>query len=118
MEGIRGQDIRVILSLKQGKPLLLRINSQEWGYYRLCTYFIIAVVRKYIPPNRNCAHFWSVIFFTGRGFGHLSVAQCDGIFIEANLNGTILDTDVIPISDKPIFDSELMWESDKKLLRR
>ena len=58
------------------------------------------------------------IFFTGRGFGHLSVAQSDGIFIEANLNGTILDTDVIPISDKPIFDSELMWESDKKLLRR
>jgi len=27
MEGIRGQDIRVILSLKQGKPLLFRINS-------------------------------------------------------------------------------------------
>jgi hypothetical protein len=46
------------------------------------------------------------------------VAQSDGIFIEANLNGTVLDTDVIPISDKPTFDSELMWESDKKLLRR
>lgn len=46
MEGIRGQDIRVILSLKQGKPLLLGINSQEWGYYRLCTYFIIGVVRN------------------------------------------------------------------------
>lgn len=46
------------------------------------------------------------------------MAQSDGIFIEANLNGTILDTDVIPIGDKPVFDSELMWESDKKLLRR
>lgn len=57
-------------------------------------------------------------FLTGRGFDHLSVAQSDGIFIEANLNGTVLDTDIIPISEKPVFDSELMWESDKKLLRR
>ena len=46
------------------------------------------------------------------------MGQSDGIFIEANLNGAVLDTDVIPVSDKPIFDSELMWESDKKLLRR
>jgi len=123
MEGIRGQEIRVILSLKQGRPLLLRINSgmrlsfMPILYYRCC--------EKYIPPNRNWAHFWRLLkkcnihfFFTGRGFGHLRVAQSYGIFIEANLNGTVLDTDVIPISDKPIFDSELMWESDKKLLRR
>jgi hypothetical protein len=46
------------------------------------------------------------------------VTPSSGIFIEANLNGAILDTDVVPITEKPIFDSELMWELDKKMLKR
>jgi len=56
--------------------------------------------------------------FIGRGFSHFKLAAGDGIFIEATLNGTILDTDVVPITEEPIFDAELMWESDKKTLRR
>ncbi|PNF32420.1 hypothetical protein B7P43_G04890 [Cryptotermes secundus] len=71
MEEINGQDICVILSLKQG-----------------------------------------------RNFGHLNVTPSEGIFIEATLNGAILDTDVVQITEKPIFDSELMWELDKKMLKR
>jgi hypothetical protein len=57
-------------------------------------------------------------FLSGRNFGHLNLTPSDGIFIEATLNGAILDTDVVPIAEKPVFDSELMWELDKKMLKR
>lgn len=58
------------------------------------------------------------LFLSGRNFGHLNVTPSEGIFIEATLNGAILDTDVVQITEKPIFDSELMWELDKKMLKR
>lgn len=57
-------------------------------------------------------------FLSGCNFGHVNVTQSDGIFVEATLNGAILDTDVVPITEKPVFDSELMWELDKKMLKR
>ncbi|XP_069697339.1 centrosomal protein of 120 kDa-like isoform X2 [Periplaneta americana] len=54
----------------------------------------------------------------GRKFGCLGLAPTNGIFIEAILDGNILDTDVVPVSEEPTFDSELMWECNKILLRR
>lgn len=69
----------------------------------------------YINPIIQILPFLS---FSGRNFGHLNVVPNDGIFIEATVNGAILDTDVVPIAEKPIFDSELMWELNKKLLKR
>lgn len=146
MEEINGQDIRVILSLKQGKPLLLKICSHR--IWQSCVWTITAVKEKHTTFQTKLLSFFFVghsapisclscdvrifrrvyesdhsvtlypFFLSGRNFGHLNVTPSDGIFIEATLNGAILDTDVVPITEKPIFDSELMWELDKKMLKR
>ncbi|PSN31306.1 hypothetical protein C0J52_14631 [Blattella germanica] len=54
---------------------------------------------------------------TGRSFGGKGDAT-NRMFLEASLNGSILDTDVVCFTEEPLYDAELIWESSKKSLRR
>jgi hypothetical protein len=57
-------------------------------------------------------------FILGRGFGVVKAGTDDRIYIEAILNGSVLDTELFPITEEPIIHSEFVWELNKKLFRR
>ncbi|XP_057668639.1 centrosomal protein of 120 kDa-like isoform X2 [Diorhabda carinulata] len=50
----------------------------------------------------------------GRGMDFLR----NNVFITANFNGRILESDTIPPDESPAFNTELVWEVEKKELRK
>ncbi|XP_044759072.1 centrosomal protein of 120 kDa-like [Coccinella septempunctata] len=50
----------------------------------------------------------------GRGMGFIK----NSLFVSANFNGRILESDCVEPSDNPSFNTELVWEIEKKDLRK
>ncbi|KAJ9580575.1 hypothetical protein L9F63_024248, partial [Diploptera punctata] len=134
MDELNGPDVRIILNIKE-ELIINKLkkfkhkkrlneyttlqNCKEKKKYKKITYHP-EMHRKFQKIFDKCNISLAPInkFSLGRGFGALRKAPGDKIYIETTLNGSVLDTDALPITDEPHFDSELMWESNKKSLRR
>lgn len=54
------------------------------------------------------------VIFLGQGFNDFR----ESIIVSCSLNGHTLRTDPVSAKDAPLFDSELVWETDRRALRR
>lgn len=50
----------------------------------------------------------------GHGFGFLTCP----IMVSASLKGQVIETDIVQPSPNPEFSTQLVWETDKKKIKR